>query len=53
MMLKNFDEPTHVRSAKVMGQVDRHGETRDRLLGAGGLVENDNWVAQVPNTNVI
>src|SRR5439155_5180730 len=53
VVLKDFDEATHVRAAKVMREVDRHGETCNGLLGAGGLVENDDWVPQVPNTDMI
>jgi len=53
VVLKDLDEATHVRAAKVMREVDRHGETCNGLLGAGGLVENNDWIPQVPNTDMI
>jgi hypothetical protein len=53
MVLEYFDEATHMGAAKLMRQVDRHSQTRNRLLGARGLIENHDWVSQIPNADVV
>jgi len=45
VLLEDFEEPTHVGSFKLMGEVDCESDCCDGVLGGVGTVADDDGVA--------
>jgi tellurite resistance protein len=49
----DFDEPAHVGAAKMMGQVDGHGDLCDGVLDVAVAVENADGIGEVADAYLI